>query len=96
MLEVITQRKTEEARFIARVSEWSTKNISSMFIGLAEDKKQARAMNKMVEKMRFPLADEVNELVDDRPIEEVIEQGALVNLDNQPSFEAIAGALERL
>lgn len=83
----------DENRFTARVAEWSTKNIATMFVGLAKSPQQAKALSKSVDKMRLPLADEINELLDDRTIEEIHEQGARVNLDSQPSFESLSMAL---
>lgn len=95
MLEIISQRKTEAARFTAKVVEWQTVNLAQMMTGLARDPKTASNMEKHVKKMRLPLADETD-VIDERTIEEVIEQGAKVDLDAQPSAEALEAALSHM
>lgn len=83
----------DKAKFQVQLTEWMTKNISAMFVTMAETQKQARNIQKMVEKMKLPLADEEAELVDNRSFEEIVEQGARVDLSSQPSFEALEAAL---
>lgn len=90
-MEVITQRKTEETRVTARMIEWQTKHLASMLVGLAQDEKQGKAMAKMAEKISLPLSDE--DRTDRRPIEQVIEEGALIDLDRQPNFGQLSAAL---
>jgi len=41
--------------------------------------------------MVLPLADE--DRTDTRPIEQVIEEGALIDIDKQPTFGALSAAL---
>lgn len=93
IIEIIAQRKLEEHRFTAKIAEWSTKNISSILVGLSQSDKQAKALAKAVERMKLPMADEINVLADDRTIEEIHEQGARVDIESQPSFEALSIAL---
>jgi tRNA(Ile2) C34 agmatinyltransferase TiaS len=71
--------------------EWQTKHLANMLVGLAQDKEQSKAMAKMVEKMVLPLADE--DRTDTRPIEQVIEEGALIDIDKQPTFGQLSAAL---
>lgn len=95
MLEIISQRKTDAARFTAKIVEWQTVNLAQMMTGLAKDPKQAKSMEKYVNKMRLPLADETD-VIDERSIEEIIEQGAQVDLSTQPSAEALEAALSQM
>ena len=60
-----------------------------MMIGLAQDSKQAKQMSKLVQKMKLPLIDELDTVIDDRSIEEIHEQGAKIDLESQPGFEAL-------
>lgn len=83
----------EQVRLQARIAEWQARSISSMFVGLAESPKQAKQLAKMVEKMKLPLADEADEIVDTRSDEDIIDQGGKVDLENQPSFEMLTQAL---
>lgn len=96
MIELITQRKMEEARFHTSVVEWQTKNLAAMFVGLAEDPQQAKQMSKMIDKMHLPLSDEADSIVDTRSYDEIHEKGALIDLDSQPSFEALSAAMNHM
>lgn len=92
VLELITQDLHERAKFQTQVVEWATKNICSMFITQAESQKQAKQIQRLVEKMKLPLAGEEADLVDERSFEEIVEEGAKVDLSSQPSFEALEAA----
>lgn len=93
MIEIIQQRKTEELRFNARIAEWQAKNIVVGLSALSEHKEQGKAFNSLLKKMRLPLADEEEPtIIDNRSVEEVIEQGAIVDMDKLPSAEQIFAA----
>jgi hypothetical protein len=89
LLELIAQDKREQMKFHAQLVEWQTRNIASMFTVAARDKKQAKSIEKAVKHMTLPLEDEEADVIDTRSAEQIMEQGALVDLESQPSFEAL-------
>lgn len=96
MLELIIQQRTEEFRAKAKIVEWQTRQIAISLSALARTKDQSKAFNNLINKMKLPLPDE--EVVDNRSMEEIIEQGALIDDSTLPSFDALAatlGGLER-
>lgn len=95
-LELIQQDLRDRAKFQVQLVEWATKTISSMFATLAEDAKHAKAIEKVVKQIKLPLADEQADLIDDRSFEEIVEQGARVDLSSQPSFEALEVAFQNM
>jgi activator of HSP90 ATPase len=97
MIELIAQEKIEDLRLQARLLEWQTKHFGAFLMAVAQSNDQAKALQKMVSRLKLPIGDEVT--VDDRPIEQVIEEGALVDentLVEQPSFEQLSAALGAL
>lgn len=70
--------------------EWHAQNVSVVLTGLAESNEASKGMSKIIKGMKLPVAED--EAVDNRTIEEIMEQGAIVDLDKQPSFESLAGA----
>lgn len=96
MIELIAQEKTEDLRLQARLLEWQTKNFGAFLVAVAQSQEQGKALEKMVKRLKLPIGDEV--VVDDRPIEQVIEEGALVDDSDteQPSFEQLSAALGSL
>lgn len=98
MIELISQRKRAEFKVHARVVEWQTKNLGSLFVALAQDEKQGKALANMVKKMHLPIADDEEDspVVDDRPIEQVIEEGAKVDPSKLPSFGQMSAFLSNM
>lgn len=94
IIELIMQDRRNDYKFQAQLIEWQTKNISAMFTVAARDAKQAKAISKLVKNMKLPLADEEDEVVDKRDFEEVVEQGAKIDVESQPSFEALSIAFK--
>ena len=93
------QEKRDGLKFQAQLTEWQTKNLAMMFQVAAREDKQARAIVKVVKGMSLPLSDEEEEadIIDDRDYEtEVITAGAKVDLESQPSFEALEAALQHI
>lgn len=80
-------------KFQAQLIEWQTRNIASMFTVAARDKKQAKSIEKAVKNMRIPLGDEESDIIDNRSFADIVEQGAKIDLSDQPSFEALSIAL---
>ncbi len=91
IIELIIQDKRADMKFQTQVAEWQVKNISTMFTVAARENSQVKAILKAVKQMKLPLADEEADVIDERSFEEVVEQGAIVDIDSkeQPSFEAL-------
>lgn len=83
-------------KFQAQLVEWQTRTISAMFTVAAREQSQAREISKIVNKMRLPLADEEADVIDTRNYGEVVEDGARVDLENQPAFEALEAAFNTI
>lgn len=92
-MELIAQEKTEDFRLEARTLEWALRTVGTFFGSVAMSAEQAKGLNKLVKKVKLPLADE--DTTDTRPIEQVIEEGALVEnvTTEQPSYEQLTAAL---
>lgn len=96
VIELITQEKREQMQFQAAIVEWQTKHIASMFSVAAREDKQVKAIIKAVRKMNLPLNDEEADIIDTRTPDEIVEQGAKIDFSDQPSFEALEGALNNI
>jgi len=91
-IELIQQRLKEEAKFQAQMVEWQTKALGGLLAGLAQDEKVSKNMIKIVTELRL-VSDEDEVIKDTRSLEEVMEQGAIIDPDKLPSTDRLFRAM---
>ena len=93
-VELIQQRQHANATFQAKLVEWETKMLGGLLTGLAQTQEAAKAMAKSIDKASLDLdGEESSKKIDTRTIEEIMEEGALIDDSRLMNFEDMEARL---